>query len=114
MDIRNSTVVLRLNPAGKPYSRCDAALGLSETETFSDSFREIACIGPLCRNAEWYITIATMETKLILLSETVTINGKLGTFASAGVTEFKARIHWLQQWIDSQTIAECLKAKNLT
>ena len=112
-DIRNRTVVLRLDPTGKPYSRYDVALGLSETETFSNGFGEIECIGPLSRNAEWYITVASMETKLKLLSETVTVNGKLGTFAPAGVTEFKARIHWLPQRIDSQSIAESLKAYNL-
>ncbi len=50
-DIRSRTVVLRLDPAGKPYSRLDVAHGLMQASVFKDSFKEIEGLGSLSRNA---------------------------------------------------------------
>lgn len=50
-DIRFRTVVLRLDPAGKPYSRLDVAHGLMQASVFKDSFKEIEGLGSLSRNA---------------------------------------------------------------
>ncbi len=112
-DIRARTVVLRLDPAGKPYSRLDVAHGLAATGTFSSDFRDLEAIGPLNRNAEWFITVSSLETKMRLLAETVTVNGKLGTFAPAGVSEFRARVHWLPQWVDNQSVYDSFKSLGL-
>ena len=112
-DIRSRTVVLRLDPAGKPYSRLDVAYGLMETTVFKDSFKEIEGLGPLSRNAEWYLTVSSHETKEKLLAETVTVNGKNGHFAPAGTSEYRARVHWLPQWVSNKSLLESLKAHNL-
>ena len=112
-DIRSRTVVLRLDPAGKPYSRLDVAHGLMQTGVFKDSFKEVEGLGPLSRNAEWYLTVSSHETKEKLLAETVTVNGKNGHFAPAGTSEYRARVHWLPQWVSSKCLLEALKAYNL-
>ena len=93
-DIRSRTVVLRLDSAGKPYSRLDVAHGLAATRTFGSDFRDLEAIGPLNHNAEWCLTVSSLETKMRLLAETVTVNGKLGTFAPAGISEFRAHMEY--------------------
>ena len=112
-DLRNRTLKIALDPAGKPYSRLDVAKGLAETVTFRDSFEKISCLGPLNRNAEWYITLTTEECKQQLLGETVVVNGRRGHFSPAGTQEFRARVHWLPVWMPNSTVVAALRAKGV-
>ena len=112
-DIRNRTLKLALDTAGKPYSRLDVARGLAETVTFRDSFESITCLGPLSRNAEWYITLNSEVVKQQLLKETVVVNGHRGSFSPAGTQEFRARVHWLPVWMPNSTIVAALRAKGV-
>ncbi|KAK2138609.1 hypothetical protein LSH36_2712g00001 [Paralvinella palmiformis] len=108
-DIRSRTLMLKQDPAGKPYSRLDVVLALASTALFKDNFDCLECLGPLSRNAEWYITLSNEESKLKLINEVIKVNGKYGHFLPAGVSEYRARIHWLPSWIDNGTLWEALQ-----
>jgi hypothetical protein len=70
-DIRSRTLMLKLDPAGKPYSKLDVVLALATTALFKDNFDCLECLGPLSRNAEWYITLSNEESKLELINEVI-------------------------------------------
>ena len=108
-DIRSRTLMLKLDPAGKPYSRLDVVLALATTALFKDNFDCLECLGPLSRNAEWYITLSNEESKLKIINEVIKVNGKYGHFLPAGTSEYRARIHWLPRWIDNSTLWEALQ-----
>ena len=109
-DIRSRTLMLKLDPAGKPYSRLDVVLALANTALFKENFENLECLGPLSRNAEWYVTLKDDESKLKLINEVIKVNGKLGHFLPAGVSEYRARIHWLPRWIDNNSLWETLQS----
>ncbi|KAK2152595.1 hypothetical protein LSH36_323g01022 [Paralvinella palmiformis] len=70
-DIRSRTLMLKLDPAGKPYSRLDVVLALANTAVFKDNFENLECLGTLSRNAEWYVTLKDDESKLKLINEVI-------------------------------------------
>ena len=70
-------------------------------------------MGPLNRNAEWYITLTTEEAKQQLLGETVVVSGRRGHFSPAGTQEFRARVHWLPVWMPNSTVVAALRAKSV-
>jgi len=112
-DIRSRTLILRLDPEGKPYSRLDIAHGLVELPLFKENFEQIECLGPLNRNCEWYITLRSESSKLRLLTEIIKINGKIGHFMPAGTSEYRARVHWLPHWVDNKSLLAAFQAHNL-
>ncbi|KAK2143247.1 hypothetical protein LSH36_860g00029 [Paralvinella palmiformis] len=69
-DIRSSILMLKLDPAGKPYIRLDVVLALASTALFKNNFDCLECLGHLSRNAEWHITLSNEESKLKLINET--------------------------------------------
>jgi hypothetical protein len=107
-DIRSRTVVLTMDTRGKPYNRYDVAEALLDTGCFNGP-DEIICLGPLSRNAEWYITLSTERLKKVILNlGTLCVCRYTGTFRPAGSDEYKLRVHWLPPWIDSQSLCSSL------
>ena len=109
-DILSWTLMLKLDPAGKPYRRLDVVLALASTALFKDNFDCLECLWPPSRNAEWYVTLSNEESKLKLINEEIKVNGKYGHFLPAGSSEYRARIHWLPRWIDNGTLWRALQA----
>ncbi|KAK2166462.1 hypothetical protein LSH36_39g16044 [Paralvinella palmiformis] len=70
-DIRSRTLMLKLDPVGKPYSRLDVVLALANTALFKENFENRECLGPLSRNAESYVTLNDDESKLKLINEVI-------------------------------------------
>ena len=107
-DIRSRTVILNMDTRGKPYNRFDVAEALLESNVFS-SPDEICCLGPLSRNAEWYITLRTEDLKRSLLNlGSLCVGRYSGSFRPAGCDEYKLRVHWLPPWVDNQSLASSL------
>ncbi|KAK2166460.1 hypothetical protein LSH36_39g16040 [Paralvinella palmiformis] len=109
-DILSWTLMLKLDPAGKPYRRLDVVLALASTALFKDNFDCLECLWPPSRNAEWYVTLSNEESNLKLINEEIKVNGKYGHFLPAGSSEYRARIHWLPRWIDNGTPWRALQA----
>lgn len=103
-DIRQRTVIITMDSKGKPYNRFDMATALVKVISLS----EVSTFGPLTRNCEWYLTVATNETKIKLLQAgSLTVLGRFqGTIRPANESEVRVRIHWLPPWVDNKSIAD--------
>lgn len=113
-DIRSRTVVLKMDVNGKPYDRLQMAEAL---ENIID-LKDVQCFGPLNRNAEWYLTLHSEDTKQTLLSlaeiTVTTVNGRYrGTITPAGTKEVKARIHWIPPWVSDECVVKALRQHGL-
>jgi hypothetical protein len=106
-DVRSRTIVLNLDPKGKPFNRYEVAQALLATQTVKAD--QIVCLGPLSRNAEWYITLSKLEFKQALLTYgPVSVRNYNGSFKPASSDEFKLRVHWLPPWIDNDCLYNAL------
>jgi hypothetical protein len=101
MGIRRRTLILKMDHKGKPYGRPEMGLALSEHV----AVEEIVSLGPLQRNAEWYVTLKSEEAKLTLLQlGTLRIRSHQGVFTPAYSREVRMRIHWLPPWVSNECV----------
>ena len=100
-DIRNRTVVIKMDVRGKPYDRFQMAEALEKTIDLG----QVQCFGPLGRNVEWYLTLDSEFGKMTMLRQgTLTVGRFNGAISSASNKEAKLRIHWLPPWVSDDDI----------
>ncbi|KAK2168165.1 hypothetical protein LSH36_20g15017 [Paralvinella palmiformis] len=63
-DIRERTLKIHFDTKGKPYNRFDVGLALTQLVPAA----ELEHLGPLSRNAEWYVTLRSDESKQKMLN----------------------------------------------
>jgi hypothetical protein len=106
LDIRERTVLLKLNPRGKPYNSLEMAQALTEYICTG----EIQHLGPLGRNAEWYITVDSARVRNELLQlQALHIRNYRGVFESTMSHDVQVKIHWLPPWVDNDTVCSQLQ-----
>ncbi|KAK2147107.1 hypothetical protein LSH36_569g00016 [Paralvinella palmiformis] len=63
-DIRERTLKIHFDTKGKSYNRFDVGLALTQLVPAA----ELEHLGPLSRNAEWYVTLRSDESKQKMLN----------------------------------------------
>ncbi|KAK2139025.1 hypothetical protein LSH36_2112g00001 [Paralvinella palmiformis] len=76
-DIRERTLKIHFDTKGKPYNRFDVGLALTQLVPAA----KLEHLGPLSRNAEWYVTLRSDEGKQKMLNAgEVVVNNFKGSF----------------------------------